>query len=100
VTNGFVRAGLKPALTTAPTKRHALSEILRGFKTFSSRRINEMRGSPGIPLWQRNYYEHIIRNQKSMDKIRRYISDNPARWAVDRDNPDSAECEAKDAWLS
>ena len=43
-----VGAGLKPA----PTKRHSLPEIVRAFKTFSSRRINERRGSPGLPVWQ------------------------------------------------
>jgi putative transposase len=40
-------------------------------------------------FWQRNYYEHIIRNEKELHTIRRYIHDNPARWALDRDNPDN-----------
>jgi REP element-mobilizing transposase RayT len=38
-------------------------------------------------LWQRNFYEHIIRNEASLNHIRQYILDNPARWAFDRDNP-------------
>ncbi len=38
-------------------------------------------------LWQRNYYEHIIRNEEEMDRIRQYIVDNPARWAEDENNP-------------
>ena len=78
-----VGAGLKPA----PTKRHPLPEIVRAFKTFSSRRINERRGSPGLPLWQRNYYERVIRNERELDAIRQYIVDNPAKWAEDIENP-------------
>ncbi|MBN1991192.1 MAG: hypothetical protein JW953_00700, partial [Anaerolineae bacterium] len=38
-------------------------------------------------FWQRNYYEHIIRNRRELQAIRRYIRDNPARWELDRDNP-------------
>ena len=38
-------------------------------------------------MWQRNYYEHIIRNDDSLNRIRQYIIDNPARWAFDRENP-------------
>jgi len=40
-------------------------------------------------FWQRNYYEHIIRNERELNAIRRYIRDNPAQWALDRDNPDN-----------
>jgi len=68
-------ANLKPAPTR--TRRHGLREIVRAFKTFSARRINEHRGTPGAPLWQRNYYEHIIRDERSLNRIREYIADNP-----------------------
>ena len=78
-----VEAGLKPASTV----RHALPEVVRGFKTFSSRRINAWRQTPGTPVWQRNYYEHVIRNERELDKIREYIATNPLRWALDRENP-------------
>ena len=77
-----VGAGLKPA----PTQRHPLSEIVRGFKTFSSRRINQLRHSPGVPVWQRNYYEHVVRNDSDLDAIRKYIVDNPAKWTDDTEN--------------
>jgi putative transposase len=63
-----VGAGLKPAPTIK--KRHGLSEIVRAFKTFSSRRINQIRNTHGVPVWQRNYYEHIIRNENELNKIR------------------------------
>jgi REP element-mobilizing transposase RayT len=46
-----------------------------------------MRGVSGIRVWQRNYHEHIIRSQRSLDRIRRYIADNPKNWNRDRNNP-------------
>lgn len=79
------RAGFKPAPTG--TKRHPLSEIVRALKTFSSRHINELRNTPSQPVWQRNYYEHIIRNDESLRKIREYIINNPTNWKNDRNNP-------------
>ena len=57
------------------------------FKYQSTKHINIMRGTPGIPIWQRNYYEHIIRNDESMNRIREYIINNPRQWALDRENP-------------
>jgi len=76
-------AGLK----TAPTmKHHGLPEIIRGFKTFSSRRINEKRQTMGISVWQRGYHEHIIRDDESLDQIREYIANNPLKWDIDREN--------------
>ncbi|GAB4343335.1 MAG: hypothetical protein Kow0099_21640 [Candidatus Abyssubacteria bacterium] len=89
----IVGAGLKPAptgLKPAPTANraaHGLPEIVRAFKTFSSRRINELRHTPGARLWQRNYYEHIIRNEESMERVRDYIVNNPLQWELDRENP-------------
>jgi REP element-mobilizing transposase RayT len=69
------------------TKRHDLPEIVRAFKSFSARRINIMRHTEGVPVWQRNYYEHIIRNEGEIDKITRYIESNPFMWAEDNENP-------------
>jgi len=72
-------------LADEPETRHAIPEIVRGFKTFSARRINERAGKRGV-VWQRGYYEHVIRNEKALDRIRNYIANNPARWADDPDN--------------
>jgi putative transposase len=79
------RAGLKPAPTL--DRGHGLPEIVRGFKTFSSRRINEFQRTRGKPVWQRNYYEHIIRDRKSLNAIREYIESNPSQWGQDPENP-------------
>lgn len=61
---------------------------MRALKTFSARRINELRNIKGVSLWQRNYYDHIIRNEKALNVIRRYILYNPLMWSYDMDNPD------------
>jgi len=82
-----VGAGLKPAPTVPACHCHPLPEIVRGFKTFSSRKINELRNMSGTALWQRNYYEHVIRRDESLEKIREYIETNPLRWALDKENP-------------
>ncbi len=99
ITDVGVGAGLKPAPTNAiptntqaikrPTERHGLPEVVRAFKTFSSRRINALRGTPGVPVWQRNYYEHVVRSEEALKRIREYIATNPLRWALDRENPDA-----------
>lgn len=87
-----VEAGLKPASTlstiTASTinKLHGLPEIVRAFKSYSARRINILRQTPGISIWQHNYYEHIIRNDGSLERIQKYIADNPLNWTKDRNN--------------
>jgi putative transposase len=79
----FTRAGSKPA----PTNKHALSEIIRGFKTYSSRRINEYRKSEGMSVWQRGYYDHVIRGEAECYQIGEYILFNPAKWETDCENP-------------
>ncbi len=69
-------------------KRHPLSEIVRAFKSFSARRINALRRTAGIPVWQRNYYEHIIRNDDEHNRIQIYIESNPVNWMDDNENPE------------
>lgn len=70
-----------------PTPRHGLPEIVRAFKSFSAKRINRLRRTDGIPVWQRNYYEHIIRTEREMENITKYIETNPLRWDDDDENP-------------
>jgi putative transposase len=68
------------------------NEYIRGVKTASWPSFNGR-------LWQRNYYEHIIRNEESLNRIRQYILDNLARWAFDRENPEATAPEPGDPWL-
>lgn len=65
----------------------SLGAIVRSFKSASTRKVNQLRGVLGLPLWQRNYYEHIIRNTDALNQIRQYIAENPAKWETDRENP-------------
>ncbi len=76
-------AGFKPAPTRDAVP---VTELVRALKTFSARRINGLRGGRNLPVWQRNYYEHIIRSDDDLDRIREYIENNPKRWALDREN--------------
>jgi len=65
----------------------SLGAVVRAFKSASTKRINAIRNKPRALVWQRNYYEHIIRGEDDLNRIRRYIRDNPAKWANDQDNP-------------
>jgi REP element-mobilizing transposase RayT len=98
-----VGAGFKPAPTNSPGRirpKQPLPEIVRAFKTFSARRINELRMSPGQPVWQRSYYDHVIRDEESLERIRDYIFTNPLRWSMDRENLLQTVAYPFDAWLS
>ncbi len=70
-----------------PYKRHALPEIVRAIKSFSAKRINALRNIHGISVWQRNYYEHIIRNDREMYNISRFVESNPSAWMNHDENP-------------
>jgi putative transposase len=72
-----------------PTKRKPLGRLVGAFKTVSTKRINQLRDMPGVPFWQRNYWEHVVRNERSLNRIRKYIENNPARWAEDQLHPDA-----------
>jgi REP element-mobilizing transposase RayT len=57
--------------------------IVRAFKSAAARRINEWRQTPGSSLWQRNYWEHVIRDEPELNAIREYVHNNPAQWELD-----------------
>ena len=87
-----VGAGWKPAQTRHQSKPdHGLPEIIRGFKTYTARIINRVNGTPGRAVWQRNYYEHVVRTEDDLDAIKKYIFENPLKWAVDVENPAVSE---------
>ncbi len=68
-----------------PTKRKPLGRLIGTFKTVSTKRVNDIRTTPGAKLWQRNYYEHAVRDNVSLRHIREYIARNPSRWDLDRE---------------
>jgi len=66
----------------------SLGAVVRAFKSSTTYRYHRMRFSSGSPLWQRNYHEHIIRDEAEWERICQYIRENPAQWENDRENPD------------
>ncbi|MCA9408484.1 MAG: transposase [Candidatus Omnitrophica bacterium] len=61
-----------------------IGSIVRGFKSVSTKRINIYRNSPSRYVWQRNFHDHIIRNEKDFNRIREYINNNPKQWDYDQ----------------
>lgn len=66
-------------------KPRSLGSFIAGFKSSVTKRIRDELNETGI--WQRNYYERIIRNERELDAICRYIASNPLNWAGDTENP-------------
>jgi REP element-mobilizing transposase RayT len=86
------RANIQGAHAGAPLRRTAVGEIVQWFKTMATneyiRGVKQKRWAPFRGrLWQRDYYEHIIRDDADFDRIREYISNNPGNWANDDENP-------------
>jgi putative transposase len=65
----------------------SLGAIVGSYKSITTRMVNALRRTPGELVWQRNYYEHIIRNEDEWEAIRSYIRNNPPQWELDRENP-------------
>lgn len=82
-----------PIQSPQQRRKMLLPKIVGRFKMNSAKQINQMRNTPGISVWQRNYYEHIIRNDKSLENIRNYIINNPSEWYYDDYNPKKVKCE-------
>ena len=96
--HGIVVINRRGVLQYAPTREPALRSpsqtigaIIRGFKSVTTKQINILRNTPGMPVWQRNYFEHIIRDEKDLYKIRQYIKSNPLQWQIDSENPDNLD---------
>jgi len=80
--HGPIREGHGPSPTG---RRRSLSEIMRQFKTFSAKWINALRQTPGQPVWQRSFYDHIIRGERDYYSIAEYIDQNPLNWEKDQE---------------
>jgi REP element-mobilizing transposase RayT len=65
-----------------------LPRVMNYFKSRVARNINRLRGQGGGPVWQRGYYEHVIRGEADLVRIRTYIEENPLKWDLDEYNPD------------
>ena len=76
----------------------SIGAIIGQVKSICTRRINEMRKTPGAHVWQRNYYEHVLRNDDELDRARQYISNNPMQWELDRENPATTTLERREPW--
>jgi putative transposase len=63
-----------------PTKKKSLSKIINQFKSFASREINRRFGELGESIWQRGFYDEVVRSDARLNQIRRYIRDNPKHW--------------------
>ncbi len=93
--------GAQPRLVVGARRRRAptveqfgqpvagsLPTLVRAFKSAATKRIMTYAVRPGAPVWQRNYYEHIIRSDDALRRITEYFVTNPLRWASDRENPE------------
>ena len=68
----------------------SIPAIVQNLKSVAAKKINILRQTPGALVWQRNYYEHIVRvgqDQQELNAIRKYIEDNPLKWELDLENP-------------
>ncbi len=80
-------AGNVPPRIMRGTGHRSLSSFVSGFKAATTRHANAIRGVSATALWQRNYYEHVIRDERDLERIRQYIADNPVRWHEDGYHP-------------
>ncbi len=84
---GALRRNARTGAGAADEKPHvdagSLGAIVRAYKSAVTYAINAARKTRGMVVWQRNYYEHIIRNDADLSRIRKYIAENPLKWADD-----------------
>ena len=97
--------GIGATHRVAPTMKRPAGPMARSvgammaqFKSIATTRIRSL-GHPGF-AWQRNYYEHVIRDDNSLNRIREYIVTNPSRWDLDRENPVRRSEDDFDRWLA
>lgn len=64
-----------------------IPKIVGYVKMNTAKRINQSRNTPSARVWQRNYHEHVIRDDADLARIREYVANNPRKWDTDRENP-------------
>ena len=72
-----------PNGTSATTRRKSVGRLIGAFKTVSTKHINRLRNAPGAVVWQRNFWDWVVRDGEEMDRIRLYIRNNAANWPAD-----------------
>jgi REP element-mobilizing transposase RayT len=70
-------------------KNYSLSDVMGKFKSFSCKKIREVLEDDEKFEWQKSFYDRIIRNEKELYQIRKYIKENPLRWEIEKDNPEN-----------
>lgn len=74
---------------TSPLRKQTLGNIAAYFKYQSTKLINESHDTPGAKVWQRNYYDRIIRGEKELQNIQDYIANNVLTWAFETEHPEN-----------
>ncbi len=72
---------------TPPLRKWTLGQVVGYLKYQTTKQINLVRDNPGVSVWQRNYYERVVRDESELTGIREYIQCNPKRWEEDEENP-------------
>lgn len=80
-------------------KPKSLSAIVRSYKSAVTKQINQLRGEKRPPVWQGRFHDRIIRNERELNAIRRYIRNNPANWTADQDYDAGLDAILHDAHL-
>jgi REP element-mobilizing transposase RayT len=80
-------ACLDTSINPCGPKSGSLGAIIGQFKSTVTKQINHLRNTPGKPVWQRNFFDHIIRNENELDAIRKYIQTNPFNWDSNKKLP-------------
>jgi len=91
------RSALQERRPIPPMRPHSLASWAAGFKSAVTSRIRKLWNQPRAAVWQEDYFEHIIRDEDELFKIREYILSNPARWKLDRENPEAGP-ESEEEW--
>ena len=79
-------ASSAPTTETAPSGNPSIGNVLRAFRSVSAIKVNRILGQALEHVWQRNFYEHIIRSPKEFGQVQKYIHENPMNWDLDPEN--------------
>ena len=89
-----------PTEITSGPQPDSIGAIIAQYKSIVTKRDNQLKHMKRCRVWQRNYWEHVVRNERTLEAVRRYIIQNSTRWDVDRYNANAGELDplAKELW--